>query len=533
MSFREVGVFEVREVLRLWVGGRSLRAISRLTGLDRKTVRRYVEAGRDAGVWRGGGEEQVTEAVVGQVIGGVHPRGAEAHGEAWRLCVASRESLRGWVEGGLRLTKVQELLRRKTGEAVPYRTLHRFAVEQLGFGKGRVTVRVEDGKPGEELQVDFGQMGRIREPGVDAVRVVHGLVFTGCFSRHQFVWLTFTQAFEEVVEGFERAWEFFGGVFRVVIVDNLKAVVVKADACAPRLNEKFLEYAQARGFVIDPARVRRPDDKPRVERQISYVRGSFFAGEEFKSLEEARERAELWCRGVAGMRLHGTTRRRPLEVFESEEKGKLLPAPESRYEIPEHARVTVCPDHHIRVGRALYSLPTAYIGQKVTVWANSQLVKVFFQGEPIKTHPRQPPGGRSTDPKDYPREKAIYATRDAVSLEQLAREAGRHIGLYAERLLEGPLPWSRLRHVYRLLGLVRRYGAERVERACQRALECDVVEVMRISRMLERALEEKGSPPPPPPAGHLVPLRFARPTAEFALAKEETQSKQETTDECR
>jgi hypothetical protein len=364
--------------------------------------------------------------------------------------------------------------------------------------------------------------------------VVYGLVFTAGFSRHQFVWLSFSQALEEVIEGFEAAWEFFGGVFRVVIVDNLKAVILKANACAPRINEKFLEYAQARGFVIDPARVRRPDDKPRVERQIPYVRESFFAGEEFRSLDEARQRAELWCRQVAGARIHGTTRRRPLEVFEREERRHLLPAPEVRYEIPEHAQVTVWPDHHIRVGRALYSLPTAYIGSKVSVWANSQLVKVFFQGELIKTHPRQPPGGRSTDPKDYPKEKAIYATRDAVSLEQLARAAGQHIGLYAVRLLEGPLPWSRLRHVYRLLGLVRRYGAERVERACERALSCDVVDVTRISRMLERALEEKSSPPlPPPPAGHLVPLRFARPAAEFALAREETQRKEPTTDERR
>ena len=531
MPFREVGVFEVREVLRLWVRGTSLRAISRLTGLDRKTVRRYVEAGRDAGVWRGGGEDQLTEGVVGQVIGGVHPRGPEAHGDAWRLCVENRESLRGWVEEGLRLTKVQELLRRQTGEAVPYRTLHRFAVEELSFGKRRVTVRVEDGKPGEELQVDFGQMGRIREQGAGAARVIYGLIFTACFSRHQFVWLSFTQALEEVIEGFEQAWEFFGGVFRVVILDNLKAAVVKADACAPRINEKFLEYAQARGFVIDPARVRRPQDKPRVERQVSYVRGSFFAGEEFVSLAEARERAELWCRNVAGTRIHGTTRQRPAEVFEREEKGKLLPAPQSHYEIPQHAEVTVWPDHHIRVARALYSLPTAYIGEKVSVWADRQLVKVFFKGELIKTHPRQLPGGRSTDPKDYPKEKAIYAMRDAVSLEELARQAGEHIGIYAQRLLEGPLPWSRLRHVYRLLGLVRRYGQGRVEKACERALSCDVVEVTRIARMLERALEEGDPPiPPRPPAGRLVPLRFARPVEEFSLAKAE-ESKEVSSDE--
>ena len=99
-----------------------------------------------------------------------------------------------------------------------------------------------------------------------------------------------------MIAGFEAAWAFFGGVFAVVIPDNMKAIVDKAHATDPRLNDAFREYAQARGFVVDPARVRHPRDKPRVERCVSYVRANFFAGEEFRDLGDCRERAE---RGAA------------------------------------------------------------------------------------------------------------------------------------------------------------------------------------------------------------------------------------------
>lgn len=125
-------------------------------------------------------------------------------------------------------------------------------------------------------------------------------------------------------------------MFRTVIIDNLKAVVDRADRGeGPRMNRTFLEYAQERGFFVDPARVRHPDDKPRVERAVDYVQGAFFAGETFSGLEDVRRRAERWCRDVAGMRCHGTTRRRPLEVFTAEERPLLLPAPAEPYDVPQ------------------------------------------------------------------------------------------------------------------------------------------------------------------------------------------------------
>ena len=106
---------------------------------------------------------------------------------------------------------------------------------------------------------------------------MHALIFTAVYSRHMFVWLSFNQTLAVVVDGCEAAWVFFGGVFKVLIPDNLSPVVAHADAVNPTFTAGWLDYAQARGFGTDPARVRSPKDKPRVERIVQYVRENFFA----------------------------------------------------------------------------------------------------------------------------------------------------------------------------------------------------------------------------------------------------------------
>lgn len=194
-----------------------------------------------------------------------------------------------------------------------------------------------------------------------------------------------------MISGFEAAWCFFGGVFRTVIPDNLKAVVVEADSTEPRFNQAFVEYAQARGFVIDPARVRRPQDKPRVERTVPFVRNSFFAGESFVDLADAQRRAEEWCRERAGNRIHRTTQCRPAEVFALEEAPRLLPAPPEPYDLPLYATAKVHRDHHIEVGKALYSVPGDLIGTRVEVRADRRLVKIFSRGQLVKVHPAESP----------------------------------------------------------------------------------------------------------------------------------------------
>jgi transposase len=507
MAFREVPMFEIREVLRLWLGGTGLRAIARLCRVDRKTVRRYVAAGEAAGVVRDSGEGQLTDEVMGRVCEVVRPARPGGHGPAWDALAPHEELIRGWVKRGLRVTKIQGLLARR-GVVVPYRTLVRFATERCGFGQGQVTLRVADSEPAAECQVDFGRMGLLFDPGTGRRRVVWALIFTACYSRHCFVWLSFRQTLGDVIAGCEAAWAFFGGVFRVLIPDNLRAVVATADDVAPRLSQGFVEYAQARGLVVDPARVGHPKDKPRVERTVAYVRGSFFAGEDFADLTDAQRRAETWCRTTAGQRIHGTTQRRPAEVFATEEQPRLLPAPVLPYDLPVYAQPKVARDHHVEVAKALYSVPGHLIGHRIEARADAQLVKLFWRGALIKLHPRQPAGGRSTDPADLPKGRAAYALRDIGHLCRQADNHGASVGIYARRLLEVDLPWTRMRQVYRLLGYARRYGDGRCDTACAQALALDVIDVGLIGRILERGREH--SRLPDPPVAPQLPLRFAR-----------------------
>jgi hypothetical protein len=510
MAFREVAVTEIREVLRGWLAGAGLRRVAEQAGVDRKTARRYVAAAVQAGLARDGGTGQLTDELVGQVAQAVRPVRPGGHGQAWEQLEAGQGEIEGQVKAGLSVVKIGVLLERR-GIAVPYRTLHRFCVERCGFGRTAATVRVADGEPGAECQLDFGYLGLLADPVTGRQRKVHALIFTAAYSRHMFVWLSFTQTLAAFIAGCEAAWVFFGGVFKVLVPDNASAIVADADAVNPRFTAGWLDYAQHCGFATDAARVRSPKDKPRVERAVQYVRGNFFAGEAFAGLADAQARAEAWCRDVAGMRIHGTIAARPAEVFAGHEAGALLPL-SLPYDVPLFLRVKVHRDFHVEIGKALYSAPKEYLGCHLDARADSALVKLSHHGQLVKTHPRQQPGRRVTDPADLPAEKTTYAMRDVASLAKAARRHGDAIGVYAERLLDTDLPWTKMRQVYRLLGLVRRYGPGPVDVACARALDLDVVNVTKIASMLEKATEN--TPPPPRPAVAAA-ARFARDPAEY------------------
>ena len=519
MSFREVQVHEIREVLRLWLRGEADRAIARLALVDRKTVRRYLGAARAAGLDRAGGEDQLTDELIGVVCEAVRPHRPDGHGAAWETLKAHHDQLERWLKvDHLKVVKVHDLLTRQ-GVGVPQRTLHRYALEILGVGRSarNTTVRVADGEPGVECQMDFGRMGLVPDPTTGRRRVVWALIFTAVYSRHTYVHLGFRQTTEAVIEGCEAAWAFFGGVFKVLIPDNMEAIVDDADPLEPRFNAAFVEYAQSRGFVIDPARVRTPTDKPRVERVVSFTRDSMFAGETFIDIDHARRHAVEWCATRAGLRIHGTHQCRPAELFALEEKAQLLPAPVMPYDLPVYSEPKVARDHHVEVAKAIYSVPGNLIGARVKARADSTLVRIFHRGVLVKVHPRQAPGGRSTDAADLPAEKTTYALRDVDHLRHLAENHGAAIGAYAAALLDSPLPWTKMRSVYALLGLVKRWGADRVEAACARALEAEAISVPLIGRMIERATENLPVQPALP--GMVVSARFARDPSHFALER--------------
>ncbi len=506
---------EVREILRRWAIGHSLRTVAAGTGADRKTVRRYVVAARSHGFVRG---NAVTDTLLAEVIADVWPGAPLTVGVMRQVCRKHATLVEGWVKAGCKAPKIIRLLHRHTGVMVPKRTLCRFILEELGDAqRAGSTVRIVDPPPGQILEIDFMEVGPVTWDGKR--QKLHALVCVAARSRHMFVWPCLTMSRSDLIEGLDAAWVFFGGVFPVVVADNPKSIVTKADPLAPVFNEELAEYAQHIGFLFDQARVRRPQDKPKVERSVSYTRNDGFGGERLLDLEHARRHIERWCREVAGMRVHGTTRHQPLLAFEAEEQGLLLPAPTEAYDTPRWVDLKVGRDHAVCVAEALYSVPYKLRGERLRVRFDRSTVKMYHRGGIVKVHPKEPRGGSRIDPLDLPPGTAELATRDTESLQQRAARSGEAVGEYARRVLEGDLPWTRMRHIYRLLGLCKRFGNARVDAACRKALDLDVVDVTRISRMLERDLDTSPIPTPPSRRGKVILGRFGRDPDEFRITK--------------
>jgi transposase len=513
MAYRELGMIELREVVRRWQAGDGFRAIARATRIDRKTVARYVRAAVAAGLTRGGPSptDQQIAAVRHSLTGDpAPPPSAEMQALA-----PYREQICAWLtDDKLRLTKIYRRLQ-VLQVSVSYSTLYRFARAQCDFGHPALTVRVAEPPPGEAAEVDFGLLGLWLDPATGRRRRVYGLLVTLCFSRYAFLWISLRQDLSAVLDGLEAAWEFWGGVVKRLVEDNLKPVVTRADRYVPEIDRVFLEYAQYRGFVVDPAVVRHATGKPKVERGIPYCREDFFRGETFRDLAEMRARAVVWCRDLAGTRVHGTTRQVPRVMFETIEQSTLLPLASEPFDRPTWAWATVHPDHHIQFRRALYSVPTRYLRQRLEVRGDSRLVRIYHHSDLIKVHAPQPPGGRATDYTDYPAERAAYAMRAPDACIRQGEAFGPAVGQFVQVLLSGTFPWARLRQAQKLLRLADRYGAARVNAACARALAFELLDVRRVERILRTALKRA---PASPARGAVLalPARFARPPQSFA-----------------
>ena len=515
MAYREVSRVEIAEVVRRWQSGNSQRQIATGTGLSRATVRRYIAAALGAGLTRDGpaaSEDQLSR------LSGLNvssPRKVEAPTE--EILAPWAAQVYEWLTADrLQLTRIHELLADRNCR-VSYTSLRRFIQRRGWQRRSPTTVRMGERAPGEVAEMDFGRLGLMEDAETGRRRVVWALIVVLTYSRHSFVWPTFSQKLVDVIDGLEAAWAFFEGVPKYLVIDNFPAAVAGPDRLHPRLTRGFLEYSQHRGFIADPARERHPRDKPRVERGVPYVRERFFKGGTFTDLADMRSEARRWCLEVAGQRVHGTTRRQPLTVFRQEERSALGEWNGEPYEMTDWRTAKVHPDHHVACQYALYSVPSEICppGQKVEVRLGSKLVRIYYRGRLIKVHPRKGRGGRSTDPEDYPSELSAYTLRAPDRIKLSAASHGPAVAAYAERLFDGPLPWARIRQGHKLIRLGERYSSERLDAACRRALSVDLIDVGRLERILVEALEQETAETEPPP---MPPGRFARSGSVFAHA---------------
>ena len=507
-------MLQLKEIIRRWQAGENKMAIGRASGVSARTVGRYIEAATALGISQQG--EPPGDEVLAQILRRNHPGPLPTRQTPAAERLSGREGqLTHWLkEERLQLTRVHELLVRD-GVTVSYTSLRRYVRDAGLWRPAQNTVRMADWPPGEVAEMDFGKLGSIVDAETGKRQSVWAFLIVLPYSRHCFAWPLLQQTLAESIAGLEAAWRFFGGMPTRLILDNFSAAIAGTDPLEPRPTRGFLEYSQERGFLCDPARVRKPKDKPHVERGIQYLRERFFKGGSFRSLEDCREQAEGWCRDVAGLRVHGTTRQLPREVFEAEEQRKLQPYDGVIYDVPQWKEVTVHPDHHISFGQALYSAPVTSCppGTKLEVRGDRGLVKLYRKGELAKVHPRQQRGGRATDPDDYPAEKTTYALRSTDSIIRRATAVGPNVEAFARKLFEGPLPWAKLRAGQKLVSLGEHYGGERLDAACQRSLAYDLVDVRRVQRILLQALDREA--PPVEDTGPPLGSRFARPGNAF------------------
>ena len=162
----------------------------------------------------------------------------------------------------------------------------RFVKSHFSHLAKNITVRLPETEPGQYGQVDFGRLGKLYDEVTKRIRIAWAFIVTLAFSRHMFVLITFKQDTRAVIQGCELAWEYFEGIPEILIFDNLSPVVDKAGRYNPRINKTFMEYAQVRGFIVDPTNLGHARGKPIVENNVAYVKGNFFAGETFISRDD-------------------------------------------------------------------------------------------------------------------------------------------------------------------------------------------------------------------------------------------------------
>lgn len=500
----------VRDLIHRLRQGQSQRAIARDLRLSRLTVQKYARWAQQTGFL----DPTVALPEIDRFLEALgplpKPPAPPSTLEPYRATVEQ------FVGAGVEMMTIFDRLREQHGYTGSYSSVRRF-VRRLAPAEPRVVVRVHTA-PGEQAQVDFGSAGKFVDPRTGQARLAYVFVLTLGYSRHQYAELVFDQKVGTWLGCHRRAFEWFEGVPRTIVPDNLKAAVLVASLHDPVLGEPYRRQAQHYGFLVSPTRPRTPEHKGKVESGVHFVKRSFLAGQQFADLPTANRALCQWIRERAGTRDHGTTRQPPLALFEAEERQALLPLPAEPFELVETKRVKVHPDCHVVIDGSYYSAPYRYVGQTLDAWIFARVVQLFDGAELVTTHPRAPRRGHwETRTEHYPEQKAAYLERTPAYCRELARAIGPHTSAVVDELL-GERPLDRLRAVQGLLRLTEQVGRTRLEAACARARHFSVPSYRRIKEILNAALDQQPLPSAAPPTAATPEPRqftFERATAEF------------------
>lgn len=461
----------VHAIAELLERGWSHRRISRELGVHRETVARYDlrRGSKPAISTPGSGSSPPARC------------GRRSHCESVAGLIHSK------LDQGLGALRIYQDLRVETDFTGSYSSVKRF-VRRLGQTTPLPYRRLES-PPGEQGQVDFGSGPWVFENG--RRRRTHVFRITLSHSRKGYSEAVYRQTTDEFIRCHENAFRHFGGVPAVLVIDNLKAAVKRADWFDPELNPKIVSFARHYGIAILPTRPASPREKGKIESGIKYVKNNALKGRVFASLAELNRFLFHWETTIADTRIHGTTKRQVRALFEQAERPALLPLPLEPFPLFEEGRRTVHRDGHVEVARAYYSVPPEYLGRRVWVRYDSRIVRIYNERfEQIAAHARVAPGRFGTDCRHIAAAKISAIERGAEYLLAKAARIGPQAvqwaqAMMAQRGIEG------IRVLQGLVSLARQYPADTINRASRIAREAGLFRLRPLRELCQRLGKDK------------------------------------------
>jgi transposase len=347
--------------------------------------------------------------------------------------------------------------------------------------------------PGEQAQVDWGHFGKVQIGRAQRRLIAFAMVLS--YSRKIFVRFFLGDHTANFLRGHVAAFRHFGGCPRTALYDNLKSAVLERRLDAIRFNPQILDFAAHYRFQPRAAAIARGNEKGRVERAIRYVRDSFFAARKWHDLQDLNAQALAWCDGVAADRPWPEDRGRSVrDVFEHDEKPRLIELPGDDFACDERCEVAIGKTPYARFDANDYSVPADYVRRTLTVVASLEVVRICDGAEVIAEHRRSFDRGAQIEDPEHIRElrdRKQYARRHR-GIDRLAHAVPSSQQLIEAIAERGDNVGSAVNWMLRLLDS---FGPERVERATREAIEHGTAHPQAVRHILDRRSRQSGRPP--------------------------------------
>jgi len=455
-------MFQYRQVLVRLRQGDSDRDIARSRLMGRRKVAAFRAVASSQG-WLAPDAALPDDATIASLIGQARrARSTISSVEPHRVQVER------WAAQGVGGVAIHAALHREHGYQGSYSAVRRLLAALRAKLPPDVTVPLSFA-PAEAAQVDFGAGPFLFDPNRGALHRTWCFVMTLCFSRHQYVEFVFDQSVMSWLGCHRRAFEWFARVPGRLIIDNPKCAITRACARDPLVQRSYAECAEGYGFKIDPCPPADPAKKGIVESGVKYVKGNFLPTRSFRDLADLNEQARRWVIEEAGVRIHGTTREKPLERF-TIEKPLMRELPSAAPEFGSWHRLILHRDCHVKFDLSFYSAPFTLVGQTLWLRASDVSVSIFQDYRLVATHLRSHRAGeRRTNFDHLPPDARAFFSHDRLWCFDQASRIGPNCIALIEQLLTDRIV-ERLRAAQNVLRLANLYGSARLEAACERAL---------------------------------------------------------------